>query len=130
MLVRKENCMQKTSIIFIFTLLLSACTSHQVRQQIQQGDWFAVGESDASNGYIEESKAHLEKTNDKYNEEKLDYDAYLAGYEKALSVYCEPQNAYTLALLGQPYYRICDRYPHGWTFYQDWWNTKNARKSF
>jgi len=111
----------------MLSISLNACTSLKQENEIKAGNWFALGKYDASQGYIEKSKNKLKKMSDENLSSEINYGAYLAGYEEALLIYCEPQNAYILGVTGQPYHNICDRYPRGWAFYEDWINGRNSR---
>ncbi|WP_022940056.1 DUF2799 domain-containing protein [Psychromonas hadalis] len=119
--------MQRFIITASLSLALFSCTSTTVQNEIKTGNWFAVGEYDAGNGFIEKSEKNLQKMSARFSEKKVNYGAYLAGYEQALLFYCEPKNAYILGAKGLTYRNICDRYPRGWAFYQDWISGRQSR---
>ena len=112
--------MKRLLLLVALASSLFACTSVTVQNEIKANNWFAIGEYDASHGYIEKSKNELQKMSQQFSGSNADYGAYLAGYEQSLLIYCEPQNAYILGVKGLPYHNICDRFPQGWAFYQDW----------
>ena len=112
--------MNRFILIAISASSLLACTSATVKNEVKANNWFSIGEYDASHGYIEKSKNDLQKMSQKISHSSADYGAYLAGYEQSLDIYCEPKNAYILGVKGLPYHNVCDRYPRGWAFYQDW----------
>ncbi len=112
--------------LFLFYTLF-ACSSATLDSEIEANNWFAIGNYDASHGYSEKNKKKLQKMSDKFAGSEANYGAYLAGYEEALLVYCEPQNAYLLGVTGKPYHNVCDRYPRGWAFHQDWISGRKSR---
>lgn len=114
-------------LLLILPFALFSCTSATVQHKIESGNWFAVGEYDASNGFVQKSENKLNRMSATYGENKVDYDAYLAGYEEALLIYCEPENAFLLGVTGKPYHNICDRFPRGWIFYQDWLSGRESQ---
>ena len=123
--------MQRFLIIMGLAITLFSCTSIQVKNDIKNhitnNNWFAIGEYDASNGYIEKSKKALTKMSLDVLDAKVNYSAYLAGYEQSLVIYCEPANAYILGVKGLPYHNVCDRYARGWAFYQDWLSGRKSQ---
>lgn len=114
--------------LFVFSmLLLSACTSKQVIQSVSNNDWKALGNYDGSNGFIEKSEQALNKLNQEYGSEALDLTAYLTSYQLALDEYCKPNNAYILGVMGKPYFGVCEQYPNGWSFREDWVSGRHSQ---
>lgn len=122
--------MLKNFIILSLSLLLISCvsTSNETQDFVAANDWSAIGNIDGSEGTPEKSEMQLQAFSDKYKGEKVDYKQYQDSYLAAVTVYCEPNNARMLAVLGKPYYHACDRFPNGVFFYQDWINATRSTR--
>ncbi len=118
--------MFKLFLVLPFTLFLFACASISPESEgyIQANNWQAIGEYDGAEGLPEKSKAQLQALSDEYDAGVVDYTQYQDSYLTAVTVYCEPTNARMLAVLGKPYFGVCERFPNGLFFYQDWLNAK------
>lgn len=116
----------KTLIILVL-FTLAGCASPQVINAVAINDWTALGKFDGENGFNERSLASQLKLSNQYSDGSTNHDAYIKSYEKALTLYCSPHNAYLLGVMGKPYQGICDRYPHGWAFRQDYVSGKHSQ---
>lgn len=119
--------MLRILLMLLLPFALFACTTTEIQDQVKAKNWFAVGKYDASHGFIEKSEKNLQKLSDKFADKSINYAEYLKGYKQALDSYCDIENAYILGVQGMTYRNICDRYPHGWAFYQDWISGRNSR---
>ncbi len=99
----------------------------QVQHAISSNNWQAVGQYDGENGLNEKTLSALQKLSDKFASGTVDYESYQGSYEKALSLYCQPNNAYIYGVKRQPYPYACNRYSHGWAFYQDWLSGRHSQ---
>ncbi|WP_028862609.1 DUF2799 domain-containing protein [Psychromonas aquimarina] len=119
--------MFKNILLLIFSVSLFACTSAQIQHAVNSDNWQAVGQYDGENGLHEKSLSELQKLSVEFARGAVDYAAYQAGYEQALQLYCQPKNAFIYGVKRQSYPYACDRYPHGWAFYQDWLSGRHSR---
>ena len=99
---------------------LFACTSTQVKRNIIENNWQALGEYHGTNGMTEHSLHKLQVLSDKYDNGEVDYPTYQRSNEKAIIIYCQPENAFALGGSGKQYSGACDRFPHGYQFKRDW----------
>lgn len=107
-------------LIISISFLLSACTAPQVIDSVKENNWQSLGQFDGENGFAQRTPEQLDKLSKKYGDGDTNNDTYKLYYEKALKEYCQPNNAYMLGVLDKPYIGVCDKFPNGWFFYQDW----------
>ena len=112
--------MLKILFMILLAINLFACTSAQEKRNIVENNWQELGEYHGKNGMIEHSLPSLQSLRDKYGNGEVDYPTYQQSYEKALIIYCQPNNAFKLGGSGKTYYGVCDRFPHGNQFRRDW----------
>lgn len=114
--------MLKTYLILPLTVLLFSCSTLTPESQafIETSNWQAIGDLDGSEGIPEQSQSNLQALSDEFGGGKVDYKQYQDSYLKAVTVYCKPTNASMLGIRGKPYFHVCDRFPNGIFFYQDW----------
>ena len=120
--------MLRPLLIVLLSIALLACTSKQVKNEISASNWQAVGEYHGTIGLKEYSLAQLQVLSDKYGNGEVDYPLYLQSYEKGLIIYCQPEHAIQLGAEGKGYDGVCDRFPHGDIFRQDWKITKEMKE--
>jgi hypothetical protein len=120
--------MLKTSFILCLSVFLFSCSSipTETQSDIESNNWQAVGEYDGSNGLLEKSEVDLQALSDQFNGGNVSYSAYQSSYLAAVTIYCEPKNANMLGMLGKPYLGVCERFPNGVFFRQDWLNAKTS----
>jgi len=106
--------------ITFLSIQLFSCTSAQVKNDINESNWQAIGEQHGTVGSKVYSLAKLKTLSDKYGTGEVDYPAYQKSYEKGLVIYCQPENAVKLGAKGESYNGVCDRFPHGYQFRRDW----------
>jgi hypothetical protein len=108
----------------LFLLLLSinllACASSQVKNNIKENNWQALGEYQGSRGLIEQTRNELQSLANKFGSGEVDFPSYQQGYTEALTVYCLPKNAMQLGTSNRHYYGVCERFSHGDKFRSDW----------
>ena len=123
--------MFKMIVILPFTLFLFACSMLPSESQnyIQVGNWQALGNFEGSEGLPEKSQQKLQALSDEYGSGAVAYEQYQESYLAAVTVYCEPNNARMLGKLGKPYLHVCERFPNGLFFYQDWLSAKGENSS-
>ena len=115
--------------LFLLLLLINlfSCTYSQVKNIVTEDNWLALGEYQGEKGGIEHTLNELQALSDKYSNGEVDYSAYQQGYEKALIIYCQPQNAFQLGISGKHYNGVCERFPHGNEFRGDWEMAEKAK---
>lgn len=120
--------MIKNSLILFLSIFLFACTTTplEVQNEVESGDWGKIGTYDGSNGYIEKTLSDLQELSKKYDGKKVDLALYQSSYLAAVTIYCKSDNATKIGLLGEPYRHVCDRFPNGQFFYQDWLSAKES----
>lgn len=112
--------MFKKILIAVSAIALFACTSPQEQKSLANNDWQALGGYHGQNGMIEFSSPKLQKLSDRYGNGQVDYPSYQQGYDEALIIYCQPENAIKLGGSRKTYLGVCDRFPHGNQFRRDW----------
>ena len=71
-----------------------------------QGNWFAIGESDALGGYTPDRLAQHDEACARFGVTP-DPRGYQAGYQQGLARFCVPPEAFLLGRRGASYYRQC-----------------------
>lgn len=115
--------------IISLSFLLSACTMPQVIESVKANNWQDLGTFDGENGFIKRTPKQLKALSTQYADADADADskAYSLSYEEALKEYCQPRNAYILGVVGKPYHGVCQKFQHGWSFYQDWVSGRHSQ---
>ncbi len=88
-----------------FMLFLGACAS-LTQEQCQNGDWRGIGYSDGVNGRLE---SYISRHFDACSEAGIvpDTAAWMAGRTQGLTLYCTPQNAYSIGRAGREINPVC-----------------------
>lgn len=118
--------MLRLVLVTMLSIGLFSCTSTTVKNHIADGNWFAVGEFESTQGYSKKSEAKLQDINVKLSTNKVNYSEYLKGYQHGLIEYCTPSKAYIRGAQGFPYRYLCKDFPNAAMIYSEW---KSGRAS-
>ena len=105
------GCNWFAPILVVFGAVLSGCSSLS-EDDCRSGAWDAIGYDDAMQGHQQGRSVDHGKACAKYGIE-LDPEAYFAGYERGLEVFCNEDSAVQRGLEGAKYEGTCpvENYP-------------------
>jgi hypothetical protein len=94
-------------MVGVMMIMLSACVHTSLPSSTHVADWQAFGKQSGLDGLREMSQARIAELDVSNKASPELFKAYQAGYQKGKQAYCE-QSAYTLGVIGLPYFGICD----------------------
>lgn len=98
-------CLSSVMAVLLFTL--AGCSSNSVSEsQCIAGDWQTIGYRDGANGYRSTQLLNHQNACVKHGVIP-DRASYMAGWEKGVREYCEPNNGYDVGERGEGYDNVC-----------------------
>lgn len=95
----------KLPLLILMSYILIGCSSVSEQSMLaQSGEWYSVGLIDGQQGNYQRARVELVTLGD-LGEEEL--QQYKKGYNKGLSMYCSPDNAYEQGGYGIRYNGQC-----------------------
>lgn len=99
--------MLRLFLVFLLGLGLVGCASLS-KESCLEGDWYAIGLKDGSNGYKAERRFDHQAACTKHGvSAQLQVEEYLRGREEGLEEYCTPENAYDVGLRVEYHHNVC-----------------------
>ncbi|MBE9396465.1 DUF2799 domain-containing protein [Pontibacterium sp. N1Y112] len=99
--------MLRLFLVFLLGLGLVGCASLS-KESCLEGDWFAIGLKDGSNGHKAERRFDHQAACTKHGvSAQLQVEEYLRGREEGLEEYCTPENAYDVGLRVEYHHNVC-----------------------
>jgi hypothetical protein len=93
-------------IVCLFVILLNTSCATLSKEQCEQIDWFQKGREEALGGE-RQGKVHSYSERCENVGAKINQQAFLAGYDEGLKIFCTQESGYKHGLAGEAYGDIC-----------------------
>jgi len=103
--------MRETVGLLVLGMFLAGCATMS-EDECRSANWEQTGYRDGARGVPETRMGSRAEACAEFSVE-LDRDAYMAGYERGLVLYCRPENAVRVAFDGGSYSGVCPPDSHG-----------------